>query len=688
MKTIRWISAVAVLAGLTATLVYTLSTRDPSPGPSLAGSPAVPPAPAAEPEAPPATQPTTAVETTRPSLGPPAIHGRYRVSYAMTLESAGATGQKTGGGGLEAELSVMPVRRGGEDWLVGRITSGRLDVTPGQAGLPGGSAGLPQVVGEVAARRAANGTLSDVRFSATLPTPARGTLEALLYAAQLVPAANPSDAAWDGVENGANAAYQARYHQTPSGIEKTWSTPPASGSESAAAPYSESGRATFSLAGSVITSVAATQSASVDLRDGAGGAVRFEATLTWRRLGDADEPTLAAIAPDRLESLDRERLVETAGVADTPRSASDVATLVAQAASEAKAGDWQERHRIGQQLAGAIRADDATAAQVAAHARTAEDEPARRTALEALAAAGTPAAQSELVALSADRGLDAALRTQAFGAATFVRTPTAAFIEGLEAAAYSQDTVAMPSAAAVALAAAVRWDLDSRGVASSPAAARFAAEARRRLAPAVTPGEEPREQETPTTGDGSVAGGGQEPSEPVAGNPAESVPTSRLARREWTRAAGNAALPELAPALHVLLTDPDEYVRAAAAFSARFYEPGPLVSALADIAQNDDSILVREAVAGACQYLGPGPCETLVRKAIVFDKSEHVRQSFAYTVGTWLHDAPAMASILEEALKVEKSPKVSETLLNYLYPGRVAHPFREIGGTPGGGQAP
>ena len=70
------------------------------------------------------------------------------------------------------------------------------------------------------------------------------------------------------------------------------------------------------------------------------------------------------------------------------------------------------------------------------------------------------------------------------------------------------------------------------------------------------------------------------------------------------------------------------------------------------------------------KFMGPSALENFVTKALLFDESDYVRLGAAHTMAVWMADAPGLRRHLAEALTREKSPKVQDSLRNYLEPGR------------------
>lgn len=667
MNRLKWIGLAAVATGTALTASFLVSRTSPSTtdGPVSETASLAP-----EKTAPHAPQVIASPRASATASELP-LAGRHRVEYAVSLGSEAGTPGAMAQVRLTAQLSLSTVDKADGRWLVGALTNGELRGAPGAAPQAALAAGAAEVVeafgGAVAIRVLESGAFAELRVDPRLPARVQATLPAVLRAGQLVHDAKGTAATWVVDEDGVNTRYRATYERKTGALDKRWETLADSADASS---YTESGSAHFAFSGLAVSGLAARQRGRIDLHDPKGGALVFDATTTWERIGDADDQVAGAIDLDQLVVFDREQYAASS----TDRTArlvdeAGVDALVAKIGEASADARWQDRHAIGSELAAGIARDDRLVTRVAALARAADDEPTRRTLLEALAGAATPAAQKELMAYAADRMVGADARTQALGALTFIQTPTADLLAGLEAEAYSSQPEALPAAAVVTLGAALRWDLDARKAGTSVVASRFAAEATARLRANRVAGVVTAHPPDPGTVHPTP--------DPDAATPkAAAPPAAGEERREWTRAVGNAALPELAPVLIELLQDPDEYVRTAAAFSARFYDPGPLLAALPDVLANDDSILVRAAVAQACQFLGPASCETMIRKAIRNDPSARVRESAAYTVATWLQDTPGLASILQEALAEEKSPEVAETLKNYLYPGRVSSPFQ------------
>jgi hypothetical protein len=615
------------------------------------------------------------------------LAGVYAVQYQMLLEAPAADAQ----GGLRqdkaelqltGQLDVLAPLHDGGTWLPVRLRD--VQVKANAAALksaqlpPEGTAQALEAVFAIAVQP--DGRFGEARFSATTTTPARALLTGMVQAAQFVSAkpgevaAGQQVASWKAVEADLNQSYEATYDQkSAQSVHKSWqvSADPSGASDSLPPGYKGEGRAEFAFVGNELASLRASQNGQVQLSKHMG-VIRFETTTKLDRKGEAVADWARGFQPSALATF-----VPAAEAKVTKVASSRGMTAILQdvAAAVAKK-DWQARHRLGSELASVMVRDDRVAAEVAARLRQPATEPEQRTMLEALAEAGTPAAQTHLVGVAADAALELPLRTQALGAATFVKKPTERMVSELGAMAYDPKTAGsaaeFPSNAAIAVAAAIGHQLGNSGATTSPAATQFVAEATQRLAPDTLP-------KQPTTAQPPA-------SQPTAGVTAPThVPavTGRT-RHNWIAAVGNAGLPETAPLLVGLLDDSDEFSRAAAAFSMRFLPPPSVVPHLLKLWPNEDSIHVRQAILEACLYLGPGSTKTLVQKALRYDKSQMVREAAAYTAASWAQRTPALADLLTDALQHETSPEVAETIKNFLQPGRVAAPFRLIGGTPEG----
>jgi hypothetical protein len=609
------------------------------------------------------------------------LAGVYAVQYQMLLEAPAADAQ----GGLRqdkaelqltGQLDVLAPLQDGGTWLPVRLRD--VQVTANAAALQAaklpqeGAAQVLQAVFVVAVQP--DGRFGEARFAATTPTPARALLTGMVQAAQFV-SATPGEVAagqqvvtWKVVEADLNHSYEATYDQkSAQSVHKSWqvSADPSGASDSLPPGYKGQGHAEFAFVGNELASLRASQSGQVQLSKHMG-VIRFETTTKLDRKGEAVADWARGLQPSALATFVPAAEAKVTRVASTR----GMAAILQDVASAVAKKDWQARHRLGSELAGVIVANDRVAAEVGARLRQPATEPEQRTLLEALAEAGTPAAQTQLVGVAADAVLEMPLRTQALGAATFVKKPTDGMVHDLGAMAYDRKAATpaaeFPSNAAIAVAAAIGHQLAASGVTTSPAATQFVAEATERLAPETAP---------------------TQPSPPTAGQPQAGItaPTHVPAvtgrtRHNWIAAVGNAGLPETAPLLVGLLDDSDEFSRAAAALSMRFLPPPSVVPHLLKLWPTEDSIHVRQAILEACLYLGPGATKTLVQKALRYDKSEMVREAAAYTAAAWAQRTPALAELLQDALQHETSPQVAETIKNFLQPGRVAAPFRLTGG--------
>lgn len=603
---------------------------------------------------------------------------QYAVEYHMQLE-APALDASAGMRQEQADLRLtgvlevgLPVRGDGL-WLPVRFRD--VKVTANRAALA--AAKLPQDAPEQVLQTrmliavAADGQLGEARFDVATPTPARALLTGLVQSAQFI-SGKQGEASWQVQEADANYAYLADYQQeSPHSVRKTWQVRgDGSADNTLPAGLEVKGSARFAFAGLQLTQLRHQQEGGVQLGNGNGGGhIRFLTTTNLTRTAAAQTAWAKDLRPGALVAFSPAAEAKVTKVA----SGRGLPVLLQEMSAAAARGDWETRHRLGSELAGNLRGNDARAAEVGKQLRQPLEEPVQRTLLEALAEAGTPAAQRELVGVAGDAVLSTQLRTQALGAATFVKKPTEAMVSGLGDLAYDRKATASASAefasnAAMAVAAAIGHQLVGSGQETSAAADQFVAEAEARIAPETSASPAPA---------------------PVAAAPGAHVPTevpplTGRARHNWIAAVGNAGLAQTAPLLVGLLGDSDEFSRSAAALSMRFLPTASVVPALVKHWPQEDSIHVRVSIIEACLYLGPGATKTLVHKALRFDKSELVRQAAAYTVAAWSHRTPALAELLQDALRHETSPSVAEAMQNYLKPGRVAAPFRLLSGTPEG----
>lgn len=588
---------------------------------------------------------------------PVALDGRYEARYELTLDGrVPGTGRRSAHVAVRGKLDVGPAASDdGARWFAARLTVDSLDADEAAKrvtdfGVEGASAHLASAW---MFRLDEEGRVGEVRFSDDTPVSVRGVFSALASSAQLARPKGTSNGSWEADETEINGPYRARYEASGATIAKTWAVRTAGNPDdpTKANSYEADGEAKFATAAAWIEHVTVSQRGSAAV----GGntredRARFDTAIELARTGDTPSGWASAYAPSAFVPFSVAQVVPRKMGAE-PGETFDSLVETARVAGEKH--DWQKRVLARNDLTRLVADDDRLAERTAKMIRAGGlSEPMERTFLETLVGASTPAAQGEVAAMIGDRKLNRETRVRVLQATSLMTRPGHEVMKALDGAAFSAGDAIYASQAAMVLGAAAQHLQDNE-----PAVAQHTTQALLKRA-------------------GTVVIGPAKPGKPVA---------SLAERTNWIGALGNAGAPESLPILLGLLKDPDATIRASAAHSLRFMDPAQALQAMEIAMREDKSITVRHALLHAARTMGPEKMEAFVTKVLMYDESEHVRLGAAYCVAFWAIKAPGLRRTLADALAREKSPKVQESLRNYLEPGRVAPPFRLIPDT-GDGQ--
>ncbi|MSP93502.1 MAG: HEAT repeat domain-containing protein [Myxococcales bacterium] len=612
------------------------------------------------------TQPARAVEgATRAPLAPQRSRAdRYALDYTLQFTApAPKSGETTADLKFAGILALgEPVERDGGRWLGARIEGARLDRNAAARAVTQFTASAADLEQPWLMELDGEGRVTGTRFAEGTSQGARALLATVAAAIQFVQPQGSNAKAWEAVERDVNGAYSARYETEAGGaVRKTWTAGLLDdlAGASHAPGYRVQTDATFDRVDGRLRALRFDQSGTVGVGLAGGDKrARFSTRLRldWQAAAQVTWP--GDLDPAALPRFDA---VAAAGRLQTPQVVATLQELLDQARLAADRKSTADRSRVADDLARKLRDDPRQVTEIEAMLRKGMDhDGVERTLVEGLVRAGSAAAQASLIGLARDTTLRPALRDRVLQGAVFVQRPDEAFTRGLEDLAFDSRQAQFAAHAAITLGAAVQRLRATSPQQASAAAQKMADHA----APHVTPG-------------------------PVSGTTAKAAPsTGELA--DWIAALGNTAAPEVLPVLLAALKDPRERMRRSAALALRWQAPNAVLPALTEAMRTDDSIHVRDHLMQAAKYLGPETMLAVVEKALFHDGSPYVRLAAAHTVAVWALEAPGLDDKLKQALALEPSSKVRESLKNYLEAGRVAPPFRKVadGGAKQGGKKP
>lgn len=581
----------------------------------------------------------------RPS---PVYADQYQLDYELTFDvpdaitGAGGLGRSTGKLTLRGTLERPPVvEEDGGRWQAGRLVGVTLQQDEGARQL-GGLAGTAQGTDFASTwleRLETDGRVAEVRFDKGMPVSARGLVASLVAVTQFAQPDSPRTLDWLAIEKDVNGSWTAAYVREAAGtVLKTVQERPSD--DAPGRQLASTARYTFQDG--------RLQSVTVDQRGELGIPVpgtdlraRFETRVSLRRSGSVPASQALRVAAARLVPFDA---MADAHAALEHRATASFSDLLAAAedAGDRKARD--DRSRVANELAAKLRQEPELVATVVGHLRQGvAKDPVERTLVEGLVRAGSGPAQKALAGLAADSTVRADLRERVLAGSVFVSKPDEAFLASLHRLAFEESTY-LASMAAMTLGAALsrRLDVDPQG--SQKAVQAMASHTQDLLGPARSG------EKRPTLAD----------------------------QCNWLAALGNTGAPEALPALLAGLKHSEELVRVSAALALRFQDSAAVLPAMHEALRTDDSIHVRDNLVQAARFMGPDALP-FVQKALFTDDSEFVRLGAAHTIAAWAMEAPALDEVLAQAVKLEKSEKVRESLRNYLEPGREAGPWKRVG---------
>lgn len=581
------------------------------------------------------------VETTAVSHAPPpTLEGRYALTYIFEMKGgkADATRAKmTLKATLVAAMDKEPDAEGVR-WLWAKLDQPRVQTNASMDQLISfGADPRADLSRPFAIRLQPSGRIDDVRFTSEQSTSAQATLASIAQAAQL--SADPSrqkSVLREWSLNGEVSATVA--HPRDSTYSKVWNRDHRAGvsDEAEDTAHETHGEVTFGVDDNRIESVVSREEGRTQI--GQQPQPSYVITVRLTRETDAQgkvaanitRQDLAPLVPELIDAkLPEEPLVSFAEAMENVEQAGRVA---------------HKRAPARRQLARVIAEVPGTAQRVAkTFAAPATSDATRLTLIESLAGARSTEAQRAIADLIEDDTLDEPLRVQVVGAIVAVPLPEDLLLDSLEEAAYRNPDRIYASKVAMVLGASLslRAESDPEGAVA-------------RLGPYLDRAAE------------------------VLAPVAEDAPQRIEERTNWLGGLGNVGSPNALPLILAGLDDRREEIRAAAAHSLRFQDPPSVYERMQQTMKNDAAMPVRLGVLHSAHMMGPAVTKDLVERTLHYDTSENVRMEAAYVIASWMQDAPGLRQVLAHALQGEESEKVRHTLRNYLEPGRVAAPAREI----------
>lgn len=586
-------------------------------------------------------EPTVSVATSH--APPPALSGRYALDYALEMKgtNANATSATLALQGTLVAALDSASDDDGVRWLWAKLEQPQVQLNATMAKLIAfGEDPRADLSHPFAIRLLPNGRIDDVRFVDGQSTAARATLANIAQAAQL--AANPEQAKSEVSEWSLNGDVSASIrHPQDSTYLKVWKRDHRVGMQSGDSDTAQSARGEVTLAvdADVIESIRSREEGRTHVGQQAQPSYTIDVTLARegkapsKVASNVSRKDVAPLVPELLDvKLPEEPMVSFAQAIENVEQAGRVA---------------HKRAPARRQLARVIAEVPGTAKKVAQRFALLTTAPATRlTLIESLAGARGREGQQAMADLLADETLDEPLRIQVVGAIVAVPNPEDLLLNSLEEAAYRNPDRVYASKVAMVLGAslALRAENDPEG-------------AVQRLGPYLNRAAE------------------------VLSPVAEDEPQRIEERSNWLGGLGNVGSPNALPLILDGLADRREEIRAAAAHALRFQDPPTVYERMQQLMHQDASMPVRLGVLHSAHLMGPTVTKGLVERSLHYDTSENVRMEAAYVIASWMQDAPGLRQILAHALEGESSEKVRHTLRNYLEPGRVAAPVREIPST-------
>ncbi|MBI5495332.1 MAG: hypothetical protein HY904_09895 [Deltaproteobacteria bacterium] len=580
-------------------------------------------------------------EPSKPVEPPPTLDGRYALRYAMTMSGADAVGNVPQAlMVLTGTLVVEPAQEGERRWLKASLEGASLQLDEALrkvTDFPAAPDGEFKQPFAVPLER--DGRVVDIRFARDLSLATRGTLAAVMQAAQFV-RVDPAAAEYDLPEWSVNGTLSSHWlRKSASEYVRAWRgaeyVDTAGGLDPAPA-QSSFGEGTITLANGRIEKVEANERGTA--RTGAQVQRRPSYTTSVELTRMEGKASVAAARPDALTPLVTSQLH-----IPLPREPA-VPFEEAMAQVEAAGDKRAERAVARKTLMYTLMASPASATQAeAVFRRPGTPDAVKRTTVEALAGAATPEAQSVLASVMLDDKVLVTDRLFVVQATVGVKKPREQLLDDMARLAYEHPDKIYASQVAMALGAEIAWAAEHNVKTATGYLAGYLQHAAAVLQP------------------------------PNAGEP------KRLRERSnWLGGLGNLASPNALPFIEAALSDPEQGIRASAAHALRFQDPRPVRERMQQIMHQDQSMTVRLGILHAARYMGPESQKTLVERALTYDPSENVRTEAAYVISAWLPQAPGLRQVLAQALEQERSEKVRHVLRNFLEPGRIAPPGQLI----------
>lgn len=571
----------------------------------------------------------------RPLAKPARLAGVHDLRYALVAE-VGSGGQAATMS-VDGALEVAPVLELADaQWLPLRLVGAKVRQDQVAVALSGRlepeALQTPWLV-----RLQSDGRVAEVRFAPQTAEPVQALLASLALSAQFTRPAAPAAQAWDAEEHELNGVFRAQYARKSDGNvtkrrqnqQGRWPQVDAT-TEFAFDP---------SQAEPQLLQVTVAERGQAPV----GGMVQGDHTWFPYRIDIALRRTGAGSAgwAQRLDPATMVAFATRDRAARRDRPTRPFAAVVAQLKTLPQEAKTKEFVGLRDELARAIRDQPgmvAAADQLLRSAALSGD--AEVMAVAALVSARSPQAQLAAAELVGDDALRPTLRALVLQAVTQLDQPSSAMVAAVQNLAVTGPNTALGRLAANTLGAQVAWLIDAGDTdAAASALAAMLGEAAPIVAPAtfVHPGQQ----------EANIA-----------------------TRVGWLSGLGNTRHAAALPILLAALNEPEEMVRAHAAFALRHQDPQACFAVMAEVMSKEKSMLVRSYIVDAARTMGPAATQPIVEKALRFDESPRVRVSAAYAIGVWMVTAPGLSTVLQEALAKEKSPVVAEAILEHLQPGR------------------
>ncbi len=550
--------------------------------------------------------------------------------YAMTadVDSEGQAAVFRVDGVLEAdEARVID----GAAWQPLRVRGARLDANAVAVAVTGAIAEAaletPFLV-----RHEADGRVAELRFDPTVPSPARAVLASVAMAGQFARPQTPNVTSWTAAEQHLNGTFTASYARQAdgSGVKERQSEPGRWPQLTATTR--------FRLDGERLASVVMEERGTFPLNDVA----RSHTSRAYRiDLSLQAQPPVASwqpvVQPASMVPWQQSERVAPASAKDARPPEVVLEALGRITTTPSVADEIALRDELSRGLRRHPEAVAQTLDALRLHTLHGDGE---RLAVAGLVGARTPEALQAASLLIADRRVLPAVRGQVMQAATLLEVPSPKLIVALRDVAFTAPESPLGGLAVNALGAQVAAQFH---FGEADAAKETLAELLLKAAPIIAPA---------TFGSGAKT---------------EANLETRVA---WISSLGNTRHPTALPILLAALREHEELVRAHAAFALRHQNPAACIDVMTEVMAKEPSTLVRGYLIDAARRMGPAVVQTLVEKALRFDRSESVRLAAVYALGVWSVQAPGVKKVLQDALQTESSMTVADAIKEQLAPGQ------------------